>query len=91
METPQVRPGVVADGPTLPRVIAFFRNSAMGNGAIQLLTAMGVPDDRLGVTGPEGIAGGQGMILSIACAEALRPRVEAACRSFGAEVHRQSS
>ncbi len=90
METPLVRPGVVLEGPKLPRVVAFFRNSAMGNGAIQLLTAMGVPDDRLGVTPPEGIAGEQGMILSIACPEDLRARVEAACRSYGAEVHRQS-
>jgi len=90
METPRIRPGVIAEGPALPRVVAFFRNSGMGNGAIQLLTAMGVPDDRLGVTPPEGIDGAQGMILSIACPEGLRDRVESACRSYGAEIHRQS-
>ncbi len=88
METPLVRPGVVLDGPTMPRVVAFFHNSAMGNAAIQLVGIMGVPGDRLGVTPPEGIEGGQGMILSIACPEALRHQVEDACRRLGGQVHR---
>ncbi len=89
METPQVRPGVVHEGPALPRVLAFFHNSAQGNLAIQVLTGLGVPNDRLGVIPPEGIEGGQGMVLSIACPEPLRARVESACRSLGAEIHRQ--
>jgi len=90
MEDPQIRPGVVDDeGPAMPRVVAFFQNSAPGNAAIQLVSMMGVPQDRLGVTPPEGIEGGQGMILSIACPESLRRRVESACRSLGAEIHRQ--
>jgi hypothetical protein len=89
MEPPQIRPGVVNDGGPMPRVVAFFHNSALGNAAIQLVAGLGVPNDRLGVTPPELIEGGQGMILSIACPESLRPRVEAACRSLGAAIHRQ--
>jgi len=89
MENPQVRPGVVHEAGPMPRVVAFFHNSAVGNAAIQLVCGLGIPYDRLGVTPPEGIEGGQGMILSIACPESLRPRGEAPCRSLGAEVHRQ--
>lgn len=91
METPQVRPGSVRPhAGAMPRVVAFFYNSAQGNSAIQMLAALGVPGDRLGVTPPERIEGGQGMILSIACPdEALISRVEALCRSHGAEIHRQ--
>lgn len=90
METPQIRPGVVRDESPATRVVAFFYNSAQGNAAIQLLTAMGLPNDRLGVTTPDRIATGQGMILSIACPdETMVPKVEAACRRQGAEVHRQ--
>jgi hypothetical protein len=90
METPQIRPGVVSNtGPT-SRVIAFFYNSAQGNAAIQLLTSLGVPNDRLGVTPPERIESGQGMVLSISVPdERLLTRVEAVCRNHGAEVHRQ--
>jgi hypothetical protein len=90
METPQVRPGRVTPAGAMPRVVAFFYNTAQGNSAIQLLTALGVPNDRLGVTPPEQIEGGQGMILSIPCPdEALIPKVEALCRSAGAAIHRQ--
>lgn len=90
METPQVRPGKVTHTEAMPRVVAFFYNSAQGNAAIQFLTALGVPNDRLGVTPPERIETGQGMILSIGCPdEAMIPKVEAVCRSHGAEVHRQ--
>ena len=67
MENPQIRPGLVTNTEPMPRVVAFFRNSASGNLAIQLLTALGVPNDRLGVTPPEQIEHGQGMLLSIAC------------------------
>jgi hypothetical protein len=90
METPQVRPGRVTPSPAMPRVVAFFYNTAQGNSAIQLLTALGVPNDRLGVTPPEQIEGGQGMVLSIPCPdEALVLKVEALCRSQGAAIHRQ--
>jgi hypothetical protein len=92
METPQVRPGLVKphDGP-MTRIVAYFSNSAQGNSAIQLLTALGVPNDGLGVTTPDRIESGQGMLLSIPCPDpALIPRVEALCRSQGAEVHYQN-
>ena len=90
METPQVRPGVVTHTGAMPRVVAFFYNAAQGNSAIQMLIGLGIPSDRLGVTPPEQIEGGQGMILSIPCPdEKLIPKVEALCRSQGAAIHRQ--
>ena len=90
METPQVRPGVVNNTGPMSRVVAFFYNSAQGNSAIQLLTSLGVPNDRLGVTPPERIESGQGMVLSISLPdERLVAQVEAVCRSHGAEVHRR--
>jgi hypothetical protein len=90
MEIPQIRPGKVSAGEPMPRVVAYFYNSAQGNGVIQLLTAMGIANDRLGVTPPERIESGQGMVLSIACPdEATIARVEAVCRQQGAAVHRQ--
>lgn len=89
MELPQIRPGLVNHTGPMPRVIAFFPNSAEGNTAIQLLMTIGVPGDRLGVTPPEQIEGGQGMVLSIGCPEAsLIPKVEAVCRRYGAHLHR---
>ncbi|WP_422929988.1 hypothetical protein [Singulisphaera sp. PoT] len=92
MEMPQVRPGKVEHTEPLPRVVAFFYNSAQGNAAIQLLTAIGVPNDRLGVTPPECIEGGQGMILSVACLdETMMGRVEQVCRQQGAAIHRRGS
>ena len=90
MEVPQVRPGKVQAESPIARVIAFFRNSAQGNAAIQLVTQLGVPSDRLGVTPPERIEGGQGMLLSIPCPnEKVRARVEQVCRYHGADIHRQ--
>ncbi len=90
METPQIRPGLVTHTEPMPRVVAFFRNSASGNLAIQLLTALGVPSDRLGVTPPEQIEHGQGMLLSIGCPDdSWIPRVETICRDNGAEIHRR--
>ena len=90
METPQVRPGVVQHTGSLPGVVAFFYNSAQGNLVIQILTQLGIPNDRLGVTPPEQIEGGQGMILSIPCPdERTRAKVESICRQQGAEIHRQ--
>ena len=92
MEMPQVRPGVVRSPDSKLRVIAFFFNAAEGNLAIQLLTQIGVPNDRMGVTLPEQIEGGQGMILSIACPdEHALAKVEMICRSQGARIHRQRS
>ena len=90
MESPQIRPGLVEDRGAMPRVLAFFRNGAEGNLVIQLLVAIGIPSDRIGVTPPEQIEGGQGMLLSIGCPkDILISKVEALCRSHGAEIHRQ--
>ena len=90
METPQVRPGLVKEEGPMSRVIAFFYNAAHGNVTIQMLTAMGIPVDKLGVTPPDQIEGGQGMILSIPCpTDSIIQGVEKLCRQHGAEVHRQ--
>ncbi len=90
MEIPQIRPGRVEHTESLPRVVAFFYNSAQANSAIQLLTAIGVPNDRLGVTPPERIEKGQGMVLSIACVDdTMMSRVEQVCRQQGAAIHRR--
>jgi hypothetical protein len=90
MEMPQVRAGLVSTAPPFRRVVAYFYNSAQANLAIQILTALGVPNDRLGVTPPERIETGQGMVLSIPCTdETMVSRVEAICRQQGAEIHRQ--
>ena len=90
METPQIRPGLVEDAESMPRVVAYFYNSAQANLVIQILMQIGVPNDRLGVTPPEQIEGGQGMILSIACPdEKVLAKVESICRQQGAAIHRQ--
>ena len=90
METPQIRPGLVKHAERMPRVVAYFYNSAQANLVIQIVMQLGVPNDRLGVTLPEQIERGQGMILSIACPdEAMLARVESICRQQGADVHRQ--
>ena len=90
MQTPQIRPGLVTRTERMPRVVVFFPNSALGNLAIQLLTQFGIPNDRLGVTPPEQIEGGQGMLLSIGCPdEKMVKKVEALCRSQGGRIHRQ--
>jgi hypothetical protein len=90
METPQIRPGLVKQAESMPRVVAYFYNSAQANLVIQILIQLGIPNDRLGVTPPEQIERGQGMILSIACPnEQTLARVESICRQQGAEIHRQ--
>lgn len=90
MQIPQIRPGLVTHTEPMPRVVAFFHNSALGNAAIQLLTALGVPNDALGVIPPEQIETGQGMVLSIACpSEKMLAQVESICRKYGADIHRQ--
>ncbi|MFO0950916.1 MAG: hypothetical protein U0835_07125 [Isosphaeraceae bacterium] len=90
MELPQIRAGKVFDDGSAPKVVAFFPNSAEGNVAIQLLTVLGIKGDRIGVTPPEQIEGGQGMVLAVSCAEpSLVPKVETICRQFNAHIHRQ--
>ena len=90
METPKVRPGLVKEAESMPRVVAYFYNSAQGNLVIQILMQIGVPNDRLGVTTPDEIEGGQGMVLSIACPDkTVLARVESICREQGAAIHRQ--
>jgi hypothetical protein len=92
METPQVRPGLVTQAESMPRVVVFFPNSALGNLVIQVLTQIGVPNDRMGITPPERIEGGQGMILSIACPDdQTLAKVESLCRQQGGRIHRQRS
>ena len=89
MEMPQIRPGKVETTDAMPRVVAFFPNSAVGNFVIQQLTILGVPSDRLGVTPPDQIEGGQGMVLSIGCpTQSLLTMVEELCRKHGARMHR---
>ena len=88
METPLIRPGKVGDSAVGRRVVALFYNSAQGNSVIQLLTSLGVPNDSLGVTTPDRMESGQGMILSISCPDpALALKVEAVCRAQGAAIH----
>jgi hypothetical protein len=90
MDTPQVRPGLVKAGASIPRVVVFFPNSALGNLAIQLLIQIGIPNDRMGVTPPEQIEGGQGMVLSIGCPDEISlAKVESICRSQGGRIHRE--
>jgi hypothetical protein len=90
MEMPQVRAGQVSSAPASRRIVAYFYNSAPANLAIQVLTQFGVPNDQLGVTPPERIETGQGMILSIPCTdEKMVTRIESLCRELGAEIHRQ--
>ncbi|MGE3819709.1 MAG: hypothetical protein AB7I30_09755 [Isosphaeraceae bacterium] len=90
MEFPQLRPGLVKDSGPGPKVIAFFPNSAEGNVAIQYLVALGVPGDKIGVTPPDQIEGGQGMVLAIGCSTpATTSKVEELCRRHGAFIHRQ--
>jgi hypothetical protein len=57
---------------------------------LQLLPALGVPSDQIGVTTPERIPTGQGMLLAIPCPdETLSERVRELCRSQGAEFQVQ--
>jgi len=88
MDSPTIRPGATLRDHVEPDLFAYFHNAAAANAAIQLLTALGVADEQLGVTPPEQIEGGQGILLSMVCPDGLRSRLEAACRTFGAEVHR---
>lgn len=89
MELPQVRPGkVTTPDPTL-RVVAYFPNASMGNSAIQWLTGLGIPNDRLGITPPERLDNGQGMVLAIPCLDPPQvSRVVEVCKTLGASVHR---
>jgi hypothetical protein len=72
-------------------LLAYFNNSAQANSVIQLLVAIGVPSDRLGVTPPDRMPGGQGMLLSIPCPDPkVAIRVESICRQQGAELFNQN-
>ena len=87
---PHVRPGAVKSPECKLRVVSFFHNTAEGNLAIQMLTAIGLPNDRIGVTPPEQIEGGQGMVLSVGCPdEQFLAKVEETCRKLGGQLHRQ--
>ncbi len=90
MEMPQIRPGAVKSPESKLRVVTFFHNAAEGNLAIQLLAGMGISADQLGVTPPDQIEGGQGMILSIGCPdEKTLAKAEGLCRKLGGQLHRQ--
>ncbi|APW59331.1 hypothetical protein [Paludisphaera borealis] len=90
METPQIRPGAVSSPEPKLRVLAYFYSAAEGNLAVQLLTGIGIPSDRLGVTPPDQLEGGQGMLLSVGCpTEALQAKAESILRKLGGEIHRQ--
>jgi len=91
METPQIRSGAILSPETEAslQLVIRFHESAEANLAIQLLTGIGVPGDRLGVLPPEKVEGGRGMILVAGCpTEAIRARAEAVCRKLGGELHR---
>jgi len=84
METPQIRSGAILSPETSLQLVVHFHDSAVANLAIQLLTGIGVPGDRLGVLPPEKVAGGRGMILVAGCpTEAIFAKAEAACRKLG--------
>ncbi len=91
METPQIsqdaggRPGLPVRRPCL--LPALPKGTSIASGFARCAV---VPSDRIGVTPPEQIEGGQGLLLSIGCPkDTLIPKVEALCRSHGAEIHRQ--
>ena len=89
-ETPYVRPGKVTSPEPAQRVVAVFRNAAQGNLVIQQMQVLGIPSDRLGVTPPDRMPEGQGMILSIPCpTDAVGMEVEKLCRQQGASIHHQ--
>jgi hypothetical protein len=88
--SPQIRAGKVGGQESTVRLIVFFPNSAVGNSAVQQLISLGVPQDRLGVTPPERIDGGQGMLLSIACpTPALQAGAIEICQKLGARIQEQ--
>lgn len=90
METPWIRPGRVDPPEPAAKVVALFPNAAPANAVVQLLIALGIPSSRIGVTSPDRMPRGQGMLLAIGCPDpALVARVEEICRKQGAEVHRQ--
>jgi hypothetical protein len=90
METPFVRPGLVQSPEPSDRIVARFFNSAHGNMVIQYLATVGIPGDRLGVTVPDRMPDGQGMVLSIPCSDTkLAAHIEAFCRAQGATTRRQ--
>ena len=90
MEIPQIRPGRVSTAESPLRVVAFFYNSAQGNSAIQLLTALGIPNDRSASRLPSRSSRARAWSSrSPAADEKTVAQVEAICREQGAEIHRQ--
>ena len=90
MEQPLVRPGKVDAAGPVPRVVAYFYNSAQGNMVIQHVVKIGVSSSGIGVTIPDRLSNGQGMVLSIPCPDIkTQHRVEAICRAQGAEIQTQ--
>jgi hypothetical protein len=86
---PLVRPGRVDSPAPALRLVATFPNSAQGNLAIQLAGTLGIRQDRLGVTAPDRLERGQGMVLSIPCAdESEAGRIESVFQNLGGTVHR---
>ncbi|MDG3004425.1 hypothetical protein [Paludisphaera mucosa] len=89
METPLIRPGAVLSPESPLRLVVHFDNAAEGNLAIQILTTLGIPGDRIGVVDPDRMERKRGMILSASCPdEAVRVRAEDVCRKLGGRVHR---
>ncbi|WP_337175917.1 hypothetical protein [Paludisphaera sp.] len=90
METPLIRPGAV-QGPDSPlQLVVHFDDAAGGNLAVQMLHALGVPGDRVGVVDPDRMERRRGMILTVPCPdEATLDRAEDLCRKLGGRVHRR--
>ena len=67
METPTHSSAAIRSPETKLELFVYFYNAAEGNLAVQLLTGIGIPGDRVGVVPPEKLEGGQGMVLSVGC------------------------
>ncbi|MFO0956279.1 MAG: hypothetical protein U0800_02300 [Isosphaeraceae bacterium] len=84
---PERRPGTVDPQHDGERLVAFFPNAAPANAALQFLPMLGVPADQIGVTTPDRMPRGQGLLISIALPDpAIRARVEGYLRSQGARL-----
>ena len=92
MDDPSIRPGAVAEPLGSADLVVAFGNAAQGNLAVQLVGMLGVRGDRLGVTPPDQLEGGQGMLLSIVSPDpAVLDRAAEVCRNLGGTVHRPTS
>lgn len=92
MQSPLIRPGRTSSEQQqvlASTLVVYFRNSAQANAVIQLVGTIGVPADRLGVTPPDQLPDGQGMVLSIPCPdERTAAHVELICKQQGAAIVR---